>query len=73
MEGSGTWKSDTTGTPPAKWVVFVREAPRSGPLFDDLTRAKSAKELKEHLATRVLGALLLTQVLRKGVQIWGLR
>ena len=33
---------------------FVREAPRSGPLFDDLTRAKSAKELKEHLETRVL-------------------
>ena len=33
---------------------FVREAPRFGPLFDDLTRAKSAKELKEPLETRVL-------------------
>jgi hypothetical protein len=33
---------------------FVGEAPRSGPLFDALTRAKSAKELKEHLETRVL-------------------
>ena len=43
------------------------------PFFYDFTRAKSAKELKEHLETRVLRALLLTQVLRKGVQIWGLR
>ena len=34
--------------------MLVREAPRSGPLFDDLTRAKSAKELKEYLETRVL-------------------
>jgi hypothetical protein len=33
---------------------LAREAPRSGPLFDDLARAKSAKELKEHLETRVL-------------------
>ena len=33
---------------------FVREGPSSGPLFDDLARAKSAKELKEHLETRVL-------------------
>jgi len=34
--------------------AFVREAPRSGPFFDDLTLAKSAKELKEHLETSVL-------------------
>ena len=53
--------------------TLIREGPSSGPLFDDLTRAKSANELKEHLETRVFGALLLTQVLMKGVQIWGLR
>ena len=28
--------------------------PDQDPFFDDLTRAKSAKELKEHLETRVL-------------------
>jgi len=44
---------------------FVRESPRSGPLFGDLTRAKSAKELTEHLETRVLSALWLTQVLKE--------
>ena len=46
--------------------------PDLDPFLDDLTRAKSATELKEHLETRILSALLLTQVLRKGVQIWGL-
>ena len=34
--------------------TLVREAPISGPLFDDLTRTQSAKELKEQLETRVL-------------------
>ena len=51
----------------------LEKPPDLDPFFDDLARAKSAKELKEHLETRVLCALLLTQVLRKGVQIWGLR
>ena len=51
----------------------LEQPPDLDPFFDDLKRAKSAKELKEHLETRVLGALLLTQVLRKGAQIWGLR
>ena len=53
--------------------VSLEKPPDLDPFFDDSTRAKSAKDLKEHLETRVLWALLLTQVLRKGVQIWGLR
>ena len=53
--------------------VSLEKPPDLDPFFDDLTRAKSAQELKEHLETRVFLALLLTQVLRKGVQIWGLR
>ena len=32
----------------------LEKAPDLDPLFDDLTCAKSAKELKEHLETRVL-------------------
>ena len=44
----------TQGLQEQPWDNLVREAPRSGPLFDDLTRAKTAKELKEHLETRVL-------------------
>ena len=52
--------------------VSLKKPPDLDPFFDDLKRAKSAKELKEHLETRVLCALLLAQVLRKGVWIWGL-
>ena len=32
----------------------LEKPPDLDPFFDDLTRAKSAKELKEHLETRVL-------------------
>ena len=32
----------------------LAKPPDLDPFFDDLTRAKSAKELKEHLETRVL-------------------
>ena len=34
--------------------VSLQKAPVMDPFSDDLTRAKSAKELKEHLETRVL-------------------
>ena len=46
--------------------LSLEKPPDLDPVFDDLARAKSAKELKEHLETRVLRAFLLTQVLRKG-------
>jgi len=32
----------------------LEKPPDLDPFFDDLTRAKSARELKEHLETRVL-------------------
>ena len=35
-------------------VVSLEKPLDLDPCFDDLTRAKSAKELKEHLETRVL-------------------
>ena len=34
--------------------VSLEKPPDLAPFFDDLTRAESAKELKEHLETRVL-------------------
>ena len=52
--------------------VSLEKPPDLDPLFYDLTRAKTAKELKKHLETRGLGALLLSQVLRKEVQNWDL-
>ena len=33
--------------------LSLEKPPDLDPFFDDLTRAKSAKELKEHLETRV--------------------
>ena len=36
------------------WDTLVRESPSSGPLFDDLTPAKSAKELKERAFQGIL-------------------
>ena len=40
------------------WTFFeaflLEKHPDLDPFFDDLTRAKSAKELKEHLETRVI-------------------
>ena len=53
-------------------ITSLEKPPDLDPFFDGLTRAKSAKELKEHLEMRVLSALLLTQVLRKEVQDWDL-
>ena len=42
----------------ASWTFFeafsLEKHPDLEPFFDDLTRAKSAKELKEHLETCVL-------------------
>ena len=35
-------------------IPLLEKAPVLDPFFDDLARAKSAKELKEHLETRVL-------------------
>ena len=35
-------------------LTSLEKNPDLDPFFDDLTRAKSAKELKEHLKTRVL-------------------
>ena len=35
-------------------LVSSEKPPDLDPFFDDFTRAKSAKELKEHLETRVL-------------------
>jgi len=44
----------------------LEKPPDLDPFFYDLACAKSAKELKERA---LQGALLLTQVLRKGIQI----
>ena len=41
-------------------IRSLEKPPDLDPFFDDFTRAKSAKELKGHLETRVLWALLLT-------------
>ena len=35
-------------------TISLEKPPDLDPFFDDLTRAKSAKELTEHLETRVL-------------------
>ena len=35
-------------------ILSLEKAPVLDPFFGDLARAKSAKELKEHLGTRVL-------------------
>jgi len=52
--------------------ISLEKPPDLDPSLDNLTRAKSAKNLKEYLEMLVFLALLLTLVQRKGVQIWGL-
>ena len=45
---------DATAMVRAPTTMSLEKPPDLDPFFEDLTRAKSAKELKEHLETRVL-------------------
>ena len=66
-EGRSSSRSRRGAGPPSKWLQerhngsknetgmpSLEKAPLLEPFLDDLTRAKSEKELKKHLETRVL-------------------